>query len=189
MDGRTGDHAEHFRRLSDADEGLLLAVSMQPDIGPDLPESVLPEAPGLEFPDQELVEQEAVTAESLRFGAHFRRDKVGILVPERQDAGRFDAHQGRLGRDDVLQQGHILHGKLPREPQAALGDGCAAAFHMPGNLHSIAQPVQEPDERQAQFSLLVIREFVREEIDLARRRFLDFARNDRLGTARNDRFR
>ena len=38
---------------------------------------------------------------------------------------------------------------------------------MPGNLHAIAQAVQEPDEGQAQFGLLVVREFVSKKVDLA----------------------
>ena len=56
MDGSSGNEPEQFGRRTDTDEGLLVTVSMEPDIGLNLAESLGTDPSGADLPEEELVE-------------------------------------------------------------------------------------------------------------------------------------
>ena len=120
-----------------------------------------------DFSHDEFVEQEAAGPKTLRLFPHFPGHQVGILIPERQDAGRLDAHHRDFFRHQVLQDGNIPYRKLPGKLKAALGDGRAPALDMTRNLHLISETVQEPCEHESKFRFLMVGEFVGEKPYLA----------------------
>ena len=65
MDPRAGDEPQHLRRCAYADERFLVAVSMEPDIGVDMLESICADAPVPRFPHQEFVKEQTVRGKFL----------------------------------------------------------------------------------------------------------------------------
>ena len=178
MDTRAGDEPQHVRRRAHADERFLMAVAMKPDIGVLRTEGVRTDAPIPRFPCQEFIEEKAVRRQFLGVAAHFRRYKIRILISERKDAGGFDANERSILGDDVLQERHILDCQFLSQPQAALGNGGAAAFTMLRNLYSVTQTVEQSHEGQAQFRFLMVGELVGEKIHFPTLGWLGFHRHE-----------
>ena len=57
MHGRTGNKSQQIGGKADAHERFLVAVPMEPDVGPDFAESIGADAAGAHFAHQEFIEQ------------------------------------------------------------------------------------------------------------------------------------
>ena len=154
--------------LVNTDEGLLVAVAVEPNLDGITTEGIGGDAAGGDLAHDELVEKQAVRREVARSLPHLRRYEIGILVAETQDAGGLDADERRVGRHQVRQEADIADGKAPRELQAALGDGGATAFGVLRHDDCIAEAPQEPGERQAELRLLVVGELIGKQVHAAR---------------------
>ena len=140
-------------------------MAMEPNLDGIAAEDLRGDASGRDLAHDELVEEQAVGREVAGCLPHFRRHEVRILVPEAQDAGGLDADQRRVGRHQVRQEADIADGKAPRQLQAALGDGCAAAFDVLRYDDVVPQPSQKPRKCQAQLRLLIVSEFVCKQVN------------------------
>ena len=130
MDRGAGQQPERRSSLVNAHQRLLVAMAMEPDLHGVVTEGIRGDASGRDLAHDELVEEQAVGREVAGGIPHLGRHKVRVFIAETQDARGLDTDKRRVRGHNVTQQGDIADGKAPRQLQAALGDGCTAAFDM-----------------------------------------------------------
>ena len=164
---------QHGSGLVDADKGFLVAMAVEPHLNLLVPELLWRDVAFGHFAHDELIEEQTVFGKLLCIRFHVVRYQGWVFVAEGEDAAGLYADEGCILGYYVFQQTHIASGETCCCVETSFRNGGTAALDVVRYLDMVAEAGEQIGEGEAQGGLLVVGEFVGEEVDGAFSGMLD----------------